>query len=63
MHDYATPLYAFRSKRKGYEVSVMKACMDILGLNGGPCRPPLPNVRPEEVKELRAMMAKWKSVR
>ena len=63
MHDYATPLYAYRSKRKGYEVSVMKACMDILGLSGGPCRPPLPNVRPEEVKELRAMMAKWKSVR
>ncbi len=62
MHDYVTPLYAFRSRRKGYEVSVMKSCMDIVGLRGGPCRPPLPDVRPEELKDLRAMMAKWKPV-
>ncbi len=63
MHDYVTPLYVLRTRRKGYEVSVMKTCMELRGLNGGPCRPPLPNVRPEEVKELRALMVKWKSVR
>jgi dihydrodipicolinate synthase/N-acetylneuraminate lyase len=43
-------------------VSAMKTCADILGLAGGPCRPPLPDVKPEEVKELRAMMAKWKNL-
>ena len=62
MKEYVTPLYAFRAKRKGYEVSAMKSCMDIIGLNGGPVRPPLPNVRSEEIAELRAMMEKWKPV-
>jgi 5-dehydro-4-deoxyglucarate dehydratase len=62
MHDYVTPLYAMRARRKGYEVSAMKTCADILGLAGGPCRPPLPDVKPEEVKELRTMMAKWKNL-
>ncbi len=59
MREYVTPLYAMRARRKGYEVSAMKTCANILGLAGGPCRPPLPDVKPEEVKELRAMMAKW----
>jgi 5-dehydro-4-deoxyglucarate dehydratase len=62
MRDYVIPLYALRTRRKGYEVSVMKACMDLLGLRGGPVRPPLPNVRPDEVKELRAMLKKWQPV-
>ena len=62
MRDYVTPLYAMRARRKGYEVSAMKTCADLLGLAGGPCRPPLPDVKPEEVKELRAMMAKWKKL-
>jgi 5-dehydro-4-deoxyglucarate dehydratase len=62
MREYVTPLYAIRARRKGYEVSVMKTCADILGLAGGPCRPPLPDVKPEEVKELRTMMAKWKNL-
>jgi 5-dehydro-4-deoxyglucarate dehydratase len=62
MRDYVTPLYAMRARRKGYEVSAMKTCADLLGLAGGPCRPPLPDVKPEEVKELRAMMAKWKNL-
>ena len=54
MRDYVPPLYAFRARRKGYEVSAMKSCMDLIGLTGGPVRPPLPNVRPEEIAELRA---------
>ena len=62
MRKYVTPLYAFRARRKGYEVSAMKTCMDIIGLDGGPVRPPLPDVRPEEVKELKAMMKAWKPV-
>ncbi len=62
MNDYVIPLYAFRARRKGYEVSVMKAAMDIIGLTGGPVRPPLPNVRPEEMKELASMLEKWKPV-
>lgn len=54
------PLYAIRARRKGYEVSTMKAMMDMVGLRGGPVRPPLVNVKPEELEELRAILGEWK---
>jgi 5-dehydro-4-deoxyglucarate dehydratase len=53
------PLYALRSRRRGYEVSAMKAMMDMIGLNGGPVRPPLVNVTPEELDELRTILGRW----
>jgi 5-dehydro-4-deoxyglucarate dehydratase len=53
------PLYALRARRRGYEVSAMKAMMDMVGLNGGPVRPPLINVKPEEEDELRTILATW----
>ena len=53
------PLYALRARRKGYEVSAMKAMMDMIGMNGGPVRPPLVNVKPEEEEELRAILGTW----
>jgi 5-dehydro-4-deoxyglucarate dehydratase len=53
------PLYALRARRKGYEVSAMKAMMDMIGMNGGPVRPPLVNVKPEEEDELRTILATW----
>jgi len=60
MSECVTPLYALRARRKGYEVSAMKAMMDMVGLRGGPVRPPLPDVKAEEREELRAMLEKWK---
>lgn len=62
MTKYVTPLYAFRARRKGYEVSAMKSAMDIIGLSGGPCRPPLPDLKPEEVTELAELLKAWKPV-
>ncbi|HXQ73592.1 MAG TPA: 5-dehydro-4-deoxyglucarate dehydratase [Pyrinomonadaceae bacterium] len=53
------PLYALRSRRRGYEVSAMKALMDMIGMNGGPVRPPLVNVTPEELDELRVILGHW----
>ncbi|HET6974091.1 MAG TPA: 5-dehydro-4-deoxyglucarate dehydratase [Pyrinomonadaceae bacterium] len=53
------PLYALRARRNGYEVSAMKAMMDMVGLSGGPVRPPLVNVKPEEEDELRTILACW----
>jgi 5-dehydro-4-deoxyglucarate dehydratase len=53
------PLYALRARRRGYEVSAMKAMMDMVGLNGGPVRPPLVNVNPDEEDELRTLLASW----
>jgi 5-dehydro-4-deoxyglucarate dehydratase len=60
MNDLVVPLYVLRARRKGYEVSVMKAMMDMLGLTGGPVRPPLVDLKPDEVGELRGMIDRWK---
>jgi 5-dehydro-4-deoxyglucarate dehydratase len=62
MSTYVVPVYVLRAKRRGYEVSVMKSLMDLLGLAGGPVRPPLANLRPEEVEALRASLPAWRSV-
>jgi 5-dehydro-4-deoxyglucarate dehydratase len=53
------PLYALRARRRGYEVSAMKAMMDMVGLNGGPVRPPLVNLTPQDLDELRTMLSPW----
>jgi 5-dehydro-4-deoxyglucarate dehydratase len=53
-------LYAIRARRKGYEVSTMKALMDMAGLHGGPVRPPLVDVTAEAKQELRAVLESWK---
>jgi 5-dehydro-4-deoxyglucarate dehydratase len=60
MSDYVIPLYGLRARQKGYEIAAMKAMMDLVGFTGGPVRPPLVNVKPEEVEELRAMVKAWR---
>ena len=60
MNELIVPLYALRAKRKGYEVSAMKAMMDMIGLVGGPVRPPLMDLRPDEIKSLQTSIEKWK---
>lgn len=60
MNDFVVPLYELRARKKGYEVAVMKAAMDLVGLAGGPVRPPLSGLIPTEREEVRALMEKWK---
>jgi 5-dehydro-4-deoxyglucarate dehydratase len=60
MTDLVIPLYALRARRKGYEVSAMKTMMDLCGLAGGPVRPPLVDLRAEEVQGLRDVMDQWR---
>jgi len=60
MDELVVPLYAVRARRKGYEVSAMKAMMDMIGLVGGPVRPPLVDLRPEEIKTLQATVECWR---
>ena len=62
MNNYVVPLYNIRSRKRGYEVSVMKAAMQILGMPAGPVRPPLVWVRPEEEKEIESLMDRYKPV-
>jgi 5-dehydro-4-deoxyglucarate dehydratase len=59
MHELVVPLYALRARRKGYEVSAMKAMMDMVGLVGGPVRAPLVGLAPDEIKALRASVGCW----
>lgn len=59
LNECVIPLYALRMRRKGYEVSAMKAMMDMVGLNGGPVRPPLVNVTAAEEDELRTILSSW----
>ena len=60
MNDCVIPLYSIRARRKGYEVSTMKALMDMAGLHGGPVRPPLVDVAAAEKEELRSILKNWK---
>jgi 5-dehydro-4-deoxyglucarate dehydratase len=60
MDELVIPLYALRARRKGYEVSAMKAMMDMVGLKGGRVRPPLVDLRPEDRETLKASLPRWK---
>ena len=60
---YVHPLYALRERSRGYEVAVMKAAMEILGMPAGPVRPPLMNCKPEDVAELAALMEIYSEMR
>jgi len=60
MHRCVIPLYAMRARRKGYEVSTMKALMDMAGLRGGPVRAPLVDVGAEEQLKLSGILEAWK---
>jgi 5-dehydro-4-deoxyglucarate dehydratase len=59
MTDYVVPVYALRARRKGYEVTVMKELMNMLGLAGGFVRPPLVPLRADELREIRALVPQW----
>lgn len=60
MDELVVPLYALRARRKGYEVSAMKAMMDMIGLAGGPVRPPLVDLRSDEIKALQTTIERWR---
>jgi 5-dehydro-4-deoxyglucarate dehydratase len=40
--------YALRAKKRGYEVSSVKAAMEACGLPAGPVRPPLVELSPDD---------------
>ena len=61
MNEYVIPLYALRARKKGYEVTAMKVAMDMVGLVGGAVRPPLTDMKPEEIEELRTLIARYTS--
>src|SRR6266550_2142486 len=60
MAKYVHPLYALRERMKGYEVSVMKEAMEMLGMPAGPVRPPLTKCRPQDVEDLRKLVVVYR---
>jgi 5-dehydro-4-deoxyglucarate dehydratase len=62
MARYVHPLYALRERAKGYEVAVMKAAMEILGMTAGPVRPPLMNCSEKDIADLRVLMESYTDV-
>ncbi len=62
MRRYVHPLYAIRDRQRGYEVAVMKAAMEILGMPAGPVRPPLANCRPQDLGDIRKLMDVYRDV-
>jgi 5-dehydro-4-deoxyglucarate dehydratase len=62
LNRYVHPLYAFRERVRGYEVAAMKAAMEMLGKRAGPVRPPLTDVREQDMAELRTLVSIYKNV-
>jgi 5-dehydro-4-deoxyglucarate dehydratase len=60
MREFVVPMYNFRARRKGYEVSMVKELMMLLGFAGGPVRPPLENLKEDEIAELRGIAPHWR---
>ncbi|MEK8049245.1 5-dehydro-4-deoxyglucarate dehydratase [Ideonella sp. DXS22W] len=58
LDDFFMPYIALRNKGQGYAVSIVKAGAAIVGHSAGPVRPPLSDLKPAEVEELRALIAK-----
>lgn len=57
LHDrIVRPIYELRQRRRGYEVSMMKAAMALLGYTAGPARSPLANPTQSEIDELAAFL-------
>ena len=50
------PFYELRQRGRGFEVSVMKAAMELLGHPAGPPRPPLGQLSERDREDLRAIL-------
>ncbi|MGH9628904.1 MAG: 5-dehydro-4-deoxyglucarate dehydratase [Bryobacteraceae bacterium] len=62
MKKYVHPLYALRERGRGYEVSAMKAAMEMLGMTAGPVRPPLNEMRSQDLADLRELLKAYEDM-
>ncbi len=58
IRDFFLPYVALRNQGEGYAVSIVKAGATLVGHSAGPVRPPLSDLLPAEVEQLRALIAK-----
>jgi len=58
LQEFFLPYLAIRNRGEGYAVSIVKAGARIVGHGAGPVRPPLSDLKPNEVEELSALIRK-----
>ncbi len=58
IRDFFLPYIALRNQGEGYAVSIVKAGATLAGHSAGPVRPPLSDLKPAEVEQLAALMAR-----
>lgn len=56
--EFVLPYIALRNKGQGYAVSIVKAGCELVGRPAGGVRPPLTNLKPEELVELDALITR-----
>jgi 5-dehydro-4-deoxyglucarate dehydratase len=56
LNEFFLPYLAIRNKGEGYAVSIVKAGATIVGHSAGPVRPPISDLKPNEVEELAALI-------
>lgn len=57
LRDFVLPYIALRDQGKGYAVSIVKAGMTAIGRTAGPVRPPLVDLTPAQLDQLKALIA------
>lgn len=60
MRRWVHPLYALRDRSRGYEVAVMKAAMEMIGLRAGPLRPPLCGLSQADTEDVRKLVETYR---
>jgi len=60
LEEYVHPLFAIRTRRRGYEVTAMKEMAALLGRPVGEARPPLPPLGPSETADLQRVLESWR---
>ena len=58
LKDFVFPYLEIRNRGRGYAVSIVKAGCAAIGRSAGPVRPPLTDLSPEELNELRGLIDK-----
>jgi 5-dehydro-4-deoxyglucarate dehydratase len=58
LREFFMPYLEIRNRGAGYAVSIVKAGAKLVGHDAGPVRPPLTDLKPEEMDQLAALIAK-----
>jgi 5-dehydro-4-deoxyglucarate dehydratase len=58
LDEFFLPYLVIRNRGEGYAVSIVKAGATVVGQTAGPVRPPISDLKPQEVEELSALIRK-----